>query len=114
MKNLAVFMGEVIIFYRNKVIGGLYKGVLKPIFFGMDPEFVHDQMTRAGVVLGRWCFGRKTTSALFGYKNSILEQTVLGIDFKNPIGLSAGFDKDAYLADILPSVGFGFAPPLNR
>ncbi|MEK7192818.1 MAG: quinone-dependent dihydroorotate dehydrogenase [Patescibacteria group bacterium] len=108
MKNLAVFMGEVIIFYRNKVIGGLYKGVLKPIFFGMDPEFVHDQMTRVGIILGRWGFGRKTTSAFFGYKNSILEQTVLGIDFKNPIGLSAGFDKDAYLADILPSVGFGF------
>ena len=32
----------------------------------------------------------------------------MGIKFKNPIGLAAGFDKDAYLPGILPSVGFGF------
>jgi dihydroorotate dehydrogenase len=39
----------------------------------------------------------------------MLEQTVFGIKFNNPIGLSAGFDKNAELTQILPSVGFGFA-----
>jgi dihydroorotate dehydrogenase len=39
----------------------------------------------------------------------MLAQDVLGVHFKNPIGLSAGFDKNAELIDILPSVGFGFA-----
>ncbi len=38
----------------------------------------------------------------------MLEQNILGIHFKNPIGLSAGFDKNATLMDIMPSLGFGF------
>jgi dihydroorotate dehydrogenase len=45
---------------------------------------------------------------MFNYSDKSLEQSVLGIKFINPIGLSAGFDKDARLMDILPSVGFGF------
>ena len=46
---------------------------------------------------------------MFSYQNKMLEQKVLGINFKNPVGLAAGFDKNAQLTDILPSVGFGFA-----
>jgi dihydroorotate dehydrogenase len=45
---------------------------------------------------------------LFGYANPMLEQDILGIHFKNPIGLSAGFDKNAELTGIIPEVGFGF------
>lgn len=45
---------------------------------------------------------------MFDYSHSSLEQTILGIYFKNPVGLSAGFDKNADLTDILPDVGFGF------
>ena len=48
------------------------------------------------------------TSILFNYSNSVLEQTILGIKFKNPVGLAAGFEKNAELTQILPSVGFGF------
>ena len=42
------------------------------------------------------------------YKNEILIQNVSDITFKNPIGLAAGFDYDADLINILPSVGFGY------
>lgn len=45
---------------------------------------------------------------MFYYRNPMLEQKVLGIKFSNPIGLSAGFDKNAELTDITPDVGFGF------
>jgi dihydroorotate dehydrogenase len=96
-------------FYRNKIIHGLYLGFLKPIFFLQDPEMVHDYMIRVGAVLGKYSWGRATTRGLFYYENEKLAQDILGIHFKNPIGLSAGFDKDAELTDILPSVGFGFA-----
>lgn len=95
--------------YRNKVLHGLYKQVLKPVFFKRDPEVVHDKMVRAGKVLGRHSATRWITKQFFGYSNPILAQEVLGVHFKNPIGLSAGFDKNAELVDILPSVGFGFA-----
>jgi len=102
-------MNESSTHYRNAVIHTLYKRVLKPIFFHQDPEEVHDRMTAVGVWFSHYRLGRMLTSALFAYEHPILEQEVLGITFKNPIGLSAGFDKNAELTDILPAVGFGFA-----
>ena len=90
------------------VIGFLYRNILKPILFLFDAEQVHDWFTAAGVFLGKFKFTRALTRGLFAYKNPRLEQTVLGIRFANPIGLSAGFDKDAKLTDIMPEVGFGF------
>lgn len=95
--------------YRNKLLQVIYIKILKPFFFKRDPEEVHDQMVRKGVFLGKTRMGRKATSLLFGYKNPVLKQEILGITFENPIGLSAGFDKNAELTQILPSVGFGFA-----
>lgn len=85
-----------------------YRTLLKPIYFRMDPEMVHDRMLGVGEILGRFRVTRWLTGALFSYANPILEQTVLGIRFPNPIGLSGGFDKNARITDILPSVGFGF------
>ena len=101
--------GETITAYRNKAIHGIYSHVLKPVFFQSDPEAIHERMARVGMRLGEHSWGRAVTGMMFGYKNEALRQNILGIDFENPIGLSAGFDKDAQLTDILPSVGFGFA-----
>lgn len=101
-------MNAIFINLRNKIIGFVYKKVCKPIFFRRDPEDVHDHMTAIGRVLGSNIITRKLTGLLFRYSDPILEQTILGIKFKNPIGLSAGFDKDALLTGIMPEVGFGF------
>lgn len=73
-----------------------------------DPEFVHDRITAIGEILGKCKFSRAFVGWLFSYKNSILEQELWEIKFKNPVGLSAGFDKDARLYSIMKSVGFGF------
>jgi dihydroorotate dehydrogenase len=73
-----------------------------------DPEFVHDRMTGFGKTLARTSLTRKFVSGLYNFQHSMLEQTIFGITFKNPIGLAAGFDKNAELTGILPSVGFGF------
>lgn len=85
-----------------------YRRVLKPIFFRLDPEFIHDRMLASGELLGRFNATRRMTSGFFEYQHPMLEQDILGIHFKNPIGLAAGFDKNGRLSDILPSVGFGF------
>lgn len=47
-------------------------------------------------------------ACFFVVRHTILTQTIAGVRFENPIGLSAGFDHDAHLTQILPSVGFGF------
>lgn len=91
------------------MIGFLYRYAFKPVAFRLDPEFVHDRILGAGIFLGKTALGRRLTRGLFCYASPMLEQTLLGIPFPNPIGLAAGFDKNAELTDILPDVGFGFA-----
>lgn len=93
---------------RNAFLRFAYHDILKRAFFTMDPEYVHDRMTAAGALLGRHAVGRAFISSLFSFSHPALEQTVAGIRFKNPVGLAAGFDKNAELTQIIPSVGFGF------
>lgn len=45
----------------------------------------------------------------YGYKSELLETNVLGLDFQNPIGVAAGFDKNAKAIGAIESIGFGFA-----
>lgn len=92
-----------------RIINFLYLNIFKPIAFKFDPEFVHDSIAKIGIFLGKFNFTKSLVSKLFNFRSSMLEQKILGINFINPIGLSAGFDKNAELLDILPSVGFGFA-----
>ncbi|MCX6701673.1 MAG: quinone-dependent dihydroorotate dehydrogenase [Candidatus Zambryskibacteria bacterium] len=93
---------------RNSIIHFFYTRLLKPILFLFDPEDIHNLFLKVGSFLGRFGLTRWKTKILFGYKNPKLSQKVLGINFENPIGLSAGFDKDIVLTNIISSVGFGF------
>ncbi len=93
---------------KRSIIGGLYRHVAKPILFRIDPEKVHDRFVAVGKLLGKNAFGRRLTRSFFLYKHHSLEQNILGIHFQNPVGLAAGFDKNAELTSILPEVGFGF------
>jgi len=94
--------------FKATVIGLLYRHTLKRIFFLQDPEKVHDRFTRASRVLGSKKFIQWLTKKSFDFKDSSLSQKIAGIDFQNPIGLSAGFDKDGHFTQILPDVGFGY------
>lgn len=101
-------MYDEIILARNKLNRFIYKTFLKRIFFAIDPETIHDRMIECGRLLGKTLATKKLIALFFSYSNKKLEQKILGINFPNPIGLAAGFDKDAYLTDILPAVGFGY------
>ncbi len=85
-----------------------YRHFLKPIFFWLNPEKVHDAFTVLGRVLGATASGRAGLRWLYQYRHPMLEQTLLGLQFANPIGLSAGFDKNALLTDVVAAIGFGF------
>jgi len=99
---------QAVIWFRNHIIHLFYRFLLKPVFFRFDPEVVHDRMCSVGVFLGKSWFLKQLTGLFFSYSDCSLEQNVLGIKFKNPVGLAAGFDKDAVLCDVLPFIGFGF------
>jgi len=94
--------------FRTSIIAKSYQWILKPILFRFDAHTIHDFMTAFGAHLGKHKRLRTFTSSLFYFEDASLNQTILGIDFKNPIGLSAGFDYRAQLTEILPSIGMGF------
>lgn len=93
---------------KTKILRFLYKNICKQVFFAVDPEKTHDLFIRMGQTLGASRVGHLLIKKLFYYDNFSLSQSICGINFKNPIGLAAGFDKDGLLTNILPEVGFGF------
>jgi dihydroorotate dehydrogenase len=86
----------------------MYESLIKPFLFLFNPEFMHDSFVAIGQVLGAFPGGKQIVHMFCAYEDPSLETNILGIDFKNPIGLAAGFDKDVRLTKIMPSVGFGF------
>lgn len=92
----------------HSFIGFLYKWILKPLFFLNDPETVHNTMTSIGIFFGQLSLTKALNSAVFAYYDPALQVKRDGITFANPVGLSAGFDYNGELTQILPSVGFGW------
>lgn len=93
---------------RNKINDVVYRNFLKKIYFKIDPEKVHNRFIKIGKFLGNNWLGKKAVSLAFNYQDKMLEQEILGIKFRNPVGLSAGFDKNAETIEIMSDVGFGF------
>ncbi len=85
----------------------LYKHILKPILFRFDPETVHDFFTSAGQWLGKYSFTRSIVSSIYGYHGLDISKTVDGVKYRTPFLLSAGFDYNGQLTQILPSIGLG-------
>ena len=87
----------------------MYKRFVKPVLFLLTPDFAHRLIVFCGRVVQalppvRWAI-RKSWS----FQDNSLQQEVDGITFYNPIGLSAGFDKNVQLSPLMEDVGFGFA-----
>lgn len=84
-----------------------YQRAAKPLMFKAHPDAVHRQLVRTGKLVQRTP-GVKSLPKLWGYRHESLRQTIHGVTFANPIGLSAGFDKNIMLAPLMRNVGFGF------
>lgn len=85
----------------------MYKLIIRPILFLFDPEKVHYFIFSIIKFVNAIGFGIIFRN-LFQIKNSKLEREVFGIKFPNPVGLAAGFDKNAVLFNELSNFGFGF------
>jgi len=82
--------------------------LLKPILFLFDPEKVHHFVTANLKRFNRFPGGAALSRALWDLSDSRLEREVFGLKFKNPIGLAAGFDKNAEMMGEMANLGFGF------
>ena len=91
-------------FYDRKV----YKQLIRPILFLFDAEKVHHFSFASIRLIHKIPFVRALIRRLYSVNDSKLDRHVFGIRFPNPIGLAAGFDKDAKLYKELSNFGFGF------
>ncbi|MEZ5040492.1 MAG: quinone-dependent dihydroorotate dehydrogenase [Saprospiraceae bacterium] len=86
----------------------MYKAILKPVLFLLPAEKAH-QLT---VTLLQWVLSIPLINSLFRsfyqLDSPLLQREVMGLSFKNPIGLAAGFDKDGKYFKSMASLGFGF------
>ncbi len=89
-------------------ISGMYKSLIRPVLFRMDAERAHHFTFNTLKLLHAIPGVQFLTSKVFRYEHKSLEREVFGIRFPNPVGLAAGFDKDAKLFGPLSAYGFGF------
>lgn len=86
----------------------MYKSLIRPFLFKMDAERVH-HLAFKGI---KFLFGLPLVKGYYKSKflveDKSLEKELFGLKFPNPVGLAAGFDKDARLIDELSHMGFGF------
>src|SRR5690554_3828166 len=86
----------------------MYKSILRPIFFQFDPEKVH-HFTFSLIRCTQKIPGmRRLIQTIYQINDPRLEREVMGLKFKNPVGLAAGLDKDAKIYNELDAFGFGF------
>lgn len=91
----------------RQIFQTMYKSLLRPIFFCFDPEKIHHFTFSAIRFCHKIGLGGLFRS-LYKINNPKLEQELFGLKFPNPVGLAAGFDKDAKLYTELSNFGFGF------
>jgi len=86
----------------------MYKLIIRPILFWFDPEEVHYFTFSFIKFISKIPGVSAIIRSIYEVRDSRLEREVFGIKFKNPVGLAAGFDKDAKLYKELGDFGFGF------
>lgn len=86
----------------------MYRLLIRPILFQFDPEKVHHFTFSLIRFLHKIPLVGSLINSYYEVKSPNLEREVFGLKFKNPVGLAAGFDKDAKLYQELSNFGFGF------
>ncbi|WP_353195360.1 quinone-dependent dihydroorotate dehydrogenase [Parapedobacter defluvii] len=85
----------------------MYK-LVKPILFSLDPEEAHHLVSGGLKSFCRLWGGKRLLSSAYAYEHPKLERNIFGLKFKNPVGLAAGFDKNAAFVEEMDALGFGF------
>lgn len=86
----------------------MYKKIIRPFLFLFQPEQAHHITFALIKGIFKIPGAALLFKELFVKKDKRLKRTVFGLTFENPVGLAAGFDKNALLIDELACMGFGF------
>lgn len=86
----------------------MYKSLIKPILFLFQPETIHHIVFKIIRIFSAIPGVSSLIRSIYIVNDKRLERELFGIKFPNPVGLAAGFDKDAKLFEELGNFGFGF------
>ena len=105
-KNLAFIKHDS----YHHILTVLWNSIFKPIFFKIDPETVHHFVVKVFKIFKPFFRFNYLNYHLYhnGKPDSRLERELFGIKFPNPVGLAAGFDKNAEIYQQMSDHGFGF------
>lgn len=86
----------------------LYQQLLKPLFFRLAPEQAHHLTVKLLETTLKLPIVASVFRQRYQIKAAALRRQCFGIDFPNPVGLAAGFDKDGRYYQAMSQLGFGF------
>jgi dihydroorotate dehydrogenase len=82
--------------------------LIRPLLFKFDPEKIHHFVTANLKRLNKFPGGAALSKGIWDFEDARLEKEVFGLKFRNPVGLAAGFDKNAEMMGEMANLGFGF------
>ena len=85
-----------------------YQNILKPLLFLINPERAHYVVVNGLRLMMKIPGVSSMFNWVYGFENKKLVREVFGLTFQNPVGLAAGFDKNASSVDDYANLGFGF------
>jgi dihydroorotate dehydrogenase (fumarate)/dihydroorotate dehydrogenase len=85
----------------------VYESAVRPLLFQLDAERAHNLALRASELSGRSSLVRRVAVRAFSFDDPRLETSLAGLPLRNPLGLAAGFDKNARAIGMLAALGFG-------
>ena len=86
----------------------MYQSIIKPLAFLLSPERAHSLVTKSFIVLTKTPVVSSIVRSFYRVSDPSLKRNVFGLNFDNPVGLAAGFDKDGKYYDAMSALGFGF------
>jgi dihydroorotate dehydrogenase len=86
----------------------LYKSLVKPLLFKFDAEQAHTSTLKFAQTASKSSILKALAKLIYSYQSEKLDQQIWGLEFRNPIGLAAGFDKNGKILEIIEALGFGF------
>ena len=93
----------------RSVTAVIYQKIARPLLFKISPDAVHTKTVKLGMLVQPSRLIRRLINICWAYPSTpALRQRLNGIDFYNPVGLSAGFDKNIEVVPLMKAIGFGF------
>lgn len=86
----------------------MYRFIVRPILFQFDPEAIHHFTFRFIRFISKIPGTTALLKSFYHFHKPGLERNILGLHFRHPVGLAAGFDKDALATDAFADFGFSF------